>query len=143
MVTTVALRNTTYVRANWGRWIADCPSPFCLSALQVFPGQELFRCLDCDTEAEIAWPAASMVDGIERLLIMRPDPMSRNWDWGETLSDLLNENMLHGVLADDRLIAAHPGGTLLSISGDVITADTLPVLSTARFRDRRQLGRGQ
>jgi len=133
MVTTVSLRNATYARCNWSRWICDCPSPFCLSALQMVPGQMLFRCYECDTEAEVVWPA--MVAEIERLLIMRPDPFSRNWDWGETLHDLLNENMLHGVMAQDRLIEGHPGGSLISISGDTIIHDSLPALSTVKLRE--------
>lgn len=133
MVTTVQLRNATYARVNWGRWIADCPAPFCLSALQLWQGQKFYLCPECETQGEVMWPAA--VDGIERLLIMRPDPFTRNWDWGEDLHDLLNENMLHGIMGDSRLIEGHPGGTLISISGDTITTDSLPALSTAKLHE--------
>ena len=76
----------THARANWSRWVADCPSPFCSSALQLTPGQPWFRCRDCDAVAEVVWPANPA--DIERLLVMRPDETTRNWEPGETLYDL-------------------------------------------------------
>ncbi|HEX2551625.1 MAG TPA: hypothetical protein VHK64_08530 [Nocardioidaceae bacterium] len=54
-------------RLDWGRWLADCPSPTCTNAMVLQPGQEEFRCrflagprLDqyggCGTVASIEWP---------------------------------------------------------------------------------------
>lgn len=86
-----------YVRANWGRWVADCPSPFCLSAMQVWAGQRSTACMDCESPIpELIWPADP--EAIEVLLSMRPDETTRNWLPGETLSDLLMENGAHGIL---------------------------------------------
>jgi hypothetical protein len=86
-----------YVRANWGRWLIDCSSPWCTSAMQVYPGQISVTCLDCGTTmGPLIWPADP--DGIELLLLMRPVEKTRNWLPGETLQDLLAENVLHGIL---------------------------------------------
>ena len=92
-------RGVTNARANWGRWVADCPSPFCLSALQLTRDQAWFTCRECEAVGEIVWP--SMVDDIEQLLMMRPDETTRNWEPGETLHDLFEQNLEHGVLPWD------------------------------------------
>lgn len=92
-----ALPGQSWVRANWGRWVADCPSPWCTSAMQVWPGQVHTRCGDCGTTmGPLIWPADP--EGVETILLMRPDEKTRNWHPGETLNDLLNENIAHGIL---------------------------------------------
>jgi hypothetical protein len=86
-----------WVRANWGRWIVDCTSRWCAGAMQVYPGQVLVTCGDCGTTAgPLIWPADP--DGVETILLMRPDEKTRNWLPGETLQDLLVENACHGIL---------------------------------------------
>jgi hypothetical protein len=59
-----------------------------------------------------------MIAGVERLLTFRPDVTTRNWVPGETLHDLLAENVAHGIGPDV--------GESMTIIGDKITADTLP-----------------
>lgn len=108
---------TVAARANWGRWIADCLT--CGSADRFRPGTPDMTCMECGAYQEIVWPAESLVVGVERLLMMRPNPATRNWEPGETLHDLLAENVEHGVITGD-------GGQSMMIIGDQIRTDTLP-----------------
>lgn len=125
----LALRGYVYARVNWSRWIGDCPSPFCQSAQQMSPGWRWFRCEDCGADGEMVWP--KMVDDIARLLLMRPNPINRNWHPGESLSDLMRENMEHGVIAD-LVELGHGSRPLLEIINDQIVLDTLPLPVGAR-----------
>lgn len=124
-------RGTTCARVNWGRWVGDCASPACRSAVWLSTGQPSFVCWDCGEPVEVVWPEAPFVAGIERLLSMRSEPWTRNWDADESLHDLLAENMRHGVLPaprkylDERL-AAGDDGVLLSVVDDAIILDSLP-----------------
>ncbi len=117
-----AVVGVAYARANWGRWCVDCPR--CTSALALRPGAPVFDCWDCGARADIAWP--SFTHDVERLLAMRPDVTTRNWEPGETLHDLLAENMAHGVMP----LPLDGGGTLLTILGDRIIRDALPAAHT-------------
>lgn len=96
----LAVSGVAYAEANWGRWIARCPRPWCTNALAVDPGQQTFRCEyrvgGCGWDSPVSWPADP--DAIEALLIMRPAAQTRNWQPGETLEDLLAENAAHGCL---------------------------------------------
>lgn len=94
----VAVAGTAYARANYGRWVVECPQmrPFvCRDALQMSPGDPVFRCPTCGTVADIVWPFDLPM--IEELLMARPDPSTRNWEPGETATWLLTENLAHGV----------------------------------------------
>lgn len=106
------------VRANWGRWVADCPR--CPSALWVEPGNTSVKCIDCGLPYETVWPSGDMIAGVERLLSARPNVVSRNWEPGESLHDLLSQNIEHG------LTMGMSGNDKLVILGDAITVDTLP-----------------
>ena len=53
----------------------------------------------CGTVTEVIWPSEAMMAGVERILMMRPDPTKRNWWPGETLHDLIAENAEHGLLS--------------------------------------------
>ncbi len=67
-------------RVNHGRWIADCPRPYCANAMRLTPGQAAFHCAGeggCRMVAEIEWPAGA--DDIWQALIERPVPGTRNW----------------------------------------------------------------
>lgn len=87
----------TLARHNWGRWIVDCGSQFCTSALQLVPGTPIMRCWDCGWVTEqIVWPDAA--DMIETILMMRPLEWTRNWEPGETVADLIAENLQHGII---------------------------------------------
>jgi hypothetical protein len=94
--------------------VVDCP--VCSDALKLAPGDSLFACWGCGAEAEVVWPVNPAA--IERLLLMRPLAQSRNWLPGETLHDLLAENIAHGI---------GPGmDESMVIVGDRIVTDTLP-----------------
>lgn len=121
-------------RANWGRWIVDCPSPFCTSALAAAPGTESFTCWDCGAEGEIEWPANW--GDIERLLTMRPDPITRNWLPGETLEDLQTENVENGIFSLLDLPPGLHGYKLLEIVDDRIALDKVAL----DFSRRAQIG---
>lgn len=94
------------VRFNAGHWIADCPRPGCANAEHAGPhrvtghvgglGGAVFRCSNCELTCPTEWPPN--VEDIERLLAMRPVPETRNWWPGETLTDLLAENIAHGLI---------------------------------------------
>ena len=118
---TPALRETAYAEVNWGRWIARCPNPHCHNAMALEPGQTTFHCQgpgSCWSRAQILWPPQHMADGIAELLMIRRDETTRNWLPGETLHDLLAENMQHGAINPDTL----PTGQPLQIVGDRLTA---------------------
>lgn len=124
-------RGVTYARVNWSRWIADCPSPFCKSALQVWRLQPWFACLDCEATGEIVWP--NFVEEIERLLVVRPDETTRNWEPGETARDLHEENLQHGVLPLPVEQLTGYTGPLLAVSDDRIVVDKIGLLGSARW----------
>lgn len=109
-----ALAGAAYARVNWSRWIVDCPSPWCDSALDADPGERFFQCRECGTGADIVWPPN--VDDIEYLLAMRPAAKTRNWAPGETVADLLQENVLHGI--DPPTVPGLPRHVAFAVRGD-------------------------
>jgi len=121
-------------RVNWSRWIVDCP--ICTSALALDPGTTLFECWDCGARAEVDWPDAELRAGIERLLMLRPDEQTRNWHPGESLHDLLAENLEHGALGLDGP-AELVGGRLLQIDDERIVVDNLPATRALTAPGRR------
>ena len=116
--------------ADWGSWKARCA--WCTSALALSRFQEGFVCWDCGRSVDVVWPSAAMVRGVERLLMMRPAPKTRNWLPTESLSDLLAENVEHGVMVVDDMDAR------LVILGDRIVVDTYPA-AVAPATMRREL----
>lgn len=88
-------------RVNHGRWIADCPRPYCANAMRLTPGQSAFHCGGeggCQLVAEVEWRADA--DGIWAALTERPVPGTRNWyPSGHTEAVLLR--LPHGQTADD------------------------------------------
>ena len=101
---------------NWGRWVADCPRD-CGGAEHHGPDRVtghvggltdvMFACGECGLQCPVAWPAERTV--IELVLAQRPAPRNRNWRPPETLHDLLEENIAHGVTTVQLSIAG-PGG---------------------------------
>lgn len=83
------------VRANWGRWVADCATFWCTNAWMPDLHQQMWRCSTCGLDTEITWPVDPVA--IEAVLLMRVNPNDRNWEPGETVTDLLLENIEHGV----------------------------------------------
>lgn len=106
----VVLPHVAYAEANWSRWIVKCPSPYCRSALQLPRNYPEFGCWDCGTRAPVVWP--TKLREIEKILSMRPDPITRNWVPGESLFDLIAENLAHGVVEPVIALAERAGGTL-------------------------------
>lgn len=64
---------------NKGRWVADCPQPYCNSALALDLGQTQFACRDplCRVLSEVEWPANA--DELFSALRERPNPDDRDW----------------------------------------------------------------
>lgn len=123
-MTTPVLTGVAYAYANHGRWVADCPRPYCTSAMALLREQETFVCEgavdSCGITSPIQWPNDPAA--VELILMQRPAFATRNWVLGETLEDLIRENAEHGIappsdgqgttlaafIVDERLV----GGTL-------------------------------
>jgi len=128
-------------RANWGRWIVDCPH--CSSALMIDPewgwveprstvhhDRGWFRCWDCGITAEIEWPPDELIFSAERLLMMRPDPKNRNFDpRTETLNDLMFENGAQGIFdhVDELDLHGVSDHNILTVDNNRIRRDRLPL----------------
>lgn len=88
------------VRSNWR---VKCP--FCSGAILYEPG-ELYFCPDCCNQANdfkamtVAMPFADYREKIEKVLLKRPDPNTRNWFPYETLAMLRRDNLEHGHEVD-------------------------------------------
>jgi hypothetical protein len=98
------LAGVAYAEANWGRWIARCPRPWCSNAMALEVGQQGFICGGwggCGYAADVIWPPDPQA--IEAILAMRPVPRTQNWQQGESLEDLLAENAAHDCLPPEWL----------------------------------------
>jgi hypothetical protein len=96
------------VFAAQGYWVARCPRPHCWGAEHHGPrrggaGMELgglfdagMECKECHGRFAVTWPTDRAE--IERILMDRPDPATRNWLPGETLQELVIENLAHGII---------------------------------------------
>ena len=89
---------------NHGRWVAECPD--CAGAQIVSEKERRFWCVSCGNAAiNFAWRHVRLPrdrEGIEAVLVVRPAARSdkavtRNWTPGETIEDLEQENVTHGV----------------------------------------------
>lgn len=135
---------TPKARINQGRWVVDCASPICTSAMTLGPpamdieervwpglsiGQDVMTCRDCGyTTQGVEWPPDPR--GIELILSWRPDPVTRNWEPHETLTDLVAENLEHGVgvpgldpelSGDTTLLREADGVAVGGLIGDLLT----------------------
>jgi len=92
-------------KVNHSIWVASCdcgakgtPTPGCV----VFMGLLLGWCVRCQNGGTgrgwrlIAVPSQEERAEIERVLLCRPNPDDRNWEVGETIADLLAQNIEHG-----------------------------------------------
>lgn len=131
---------------NQGLWVARCPRPLCTNA------ERFGRCADgsvggltgssfwcrdvdglggCGLRCPADWP--SNIEKIEQMVLCRPVPASRNWEPGETLHDLLAENIGNGIvpLSPAELEAARTGellpggGKIFEMIGDEVTVGGL------------------
>lgn len=108
------------VRGNWGRWVAECSTSWCTNAWMPQLYEPGWRCGVCGLDTEIVWPPDPIA--IEALLLMRVDPKTRNWEPGETLADLLAENIENGMVPDDlaALTSADQVDVMTVIDGRVV-----------------------
>lgn len=94
--------------ANNGRWIADCPRPFCGSAVLLVPWQPQVHCSACHAEAACEWPDDAQ--DITTVLAARGNPAWMNWfplghdlalrhgcPHGQSVADLLAEDDEHAT----------------------------------------------
>lgn len=122
-----------YARVNWSRWIVDCPSPYCRGAMQVVPGDDMVWCKDCGCmTTSIVWPADP--ETIEVILGARPDWTTRNWELGETLEQLLTENVIHGDPVPGLDMAGGPQEIMTTVDDRVVGGLLLDVLPSAEQR---------
>lgn len=136
MDTDIAIPGVAYAEANWGRWIARCPSGMCANAMQLGMWQGRFECGgagSCGWTSPVIWPADP--EGIAVLLAMRPDSRTRNWLPGEALRDLLEQNAVNNVLPPNLL---EESGCILETRGERVVAGRL-VAALPEYR-RREIG---
>lgn len=114
-------------QASWSFWEVRCGCcRYGAERLQRF--QPWTECRFCGQVTEVIWPPEKMVHGIERLLMMRPDPTTRNWRPGESLHDLMLENGAHGVLDRFADLEVTPGDSLFTVNDFGIQHDALPMI---------------
>jgi len=84
---------------NHSRYVARCP--FCTGAELVWPSRLVFMCCSCWNEQAgnkfLRVKLPEKREGIERELLNRPQPHTRNWEPGESIARLRRENKQHGV----------------------------------------------
>lgn len=83
---------------NHGRWVADCPTPFCTGAAVLMPGAPYLcgNCLNAECGYRyrlVEWPIQRRE--IEDILSARLLPENANWRPGETIERLALENEVH------------------------------------------------
>lgn len=89
------------VYVNQGRWIVECP--VCKGAQVACHTDPKFLCNVCANVAidgrwrRTVWPPNR--NAIEAALEVRPNELEQNWFPGETVDNLLAENVEHGVVA--------------------------------------------
>ncbi len=83
---------------NWGRWVADCPTPSCSNAEEYGRGltDGSMVCSFCHRMSKVVWPDDRAA--IEKVLNGRPVPSTRNWTSDESVEQLTVENIEHGVI---------------------------------------------
>ena len=93
-------------RINHGRWLVDCVG--CNSALVVDLSQLAFMCVECGNDHNGGKWLRVIVPknrkAIETALLKRPmngrnpaEAVNRNWEPGETVATLKQENADHGI----------------------------------------------
>lgn len=89
---------TAAVRVERGMWIVDC---VCGGAQLACRTDHRVFCCDCGNAPDggkwvrVNWPDRATLVEIEAALLSRP-PYNRNWSPGETVDDLLAENVANG-----------------------------------------------
>jgi hypothetical protein len=135
------------VEMSFGRWVARCPRPGCGNGESFgrcddgttggLTSDGLFHCRNehtpqggrydgCGLTCEADWPA-NLAD-LERLLLARPAPSSRNWQKGEMVADLMYENGIHGIVPTSVLETGEP----VHVQNDTVTSGAIDA-STERL----------
>jgi len=118
-------------RVDWGRWIADCSRPYCRNAWQLTYDMTEWTCNLCGAVTSVMWPADP--GAVEYLLMMRPDPATRNWHPGEQLEQLMIENVQHDVAPDWLMNATDPIHDVMTVvDGRVVSGALLPGIQHRR-----------
>lgn len=123
------LRAVVYM--SWGTWVTRCPRPWCVHQDHYGRGPNTGRigglsrttwtCLRCELVCEADWP--DNAEDIAAVLLQRPMYETRNWHPGETIDDLLMENVTHGVVDVDSLTAGPlTGNNQLTAAGRRLVA---------------------
>ncbi len=128
-----------FARINWSRIVVDCPRRYCTSALTLPPGWGKFQCWDCGWTAPIVWPAN--LPDLVAVLALRPDPKTRNWEPGETVMDLVRENIEHGILptVEELAAAQEQGPLLIETDGLIVTGAAGIVGDIAAAREQLEI----
>jgi len=93
-------------RINHGRWLVECPG--CNSALVINLSEPVFMCVECGNAGNDGkWFAVTVPTNktaIETELLKRPwngrnpaEAVNRNWEPGETVAMIKQENTDHGI----------------------------------------------
>lgn len=148
------LRVAAYV--NVGRWVADCPRPYCGNAEELRLGQQVFECTvpECRLVAMVWWHRDA--EAVWRELLRRPMPATRNWapaqhrqaiachvPHGQTVADLRAEFAAHDPLgyAIADLVGKGNGAIRLTPAALELMAPAPPELAAADCPP--QLGSGR
>jgi len=106
---------TVVARVNHGRWIADCPN--CNAGIALHPEWDRARCFGCGAiYRNLTWPAhPRLIARVLRARVIR----HQNWEPGETVADLIAENVAHAVvdLTVDETFEDGPTGDLVAEGG--------------------------
>ena len=103
---TNAVKGEVQAHVNAGRWLVDCPVPGCYGAVVVSFTERFFVCPNCGSpENGGAWYRVTFPPQqaqIEQELLKRPAQdgwraANRNWELGETVDDLRQQNRAKGI----------------------------------------------
>jgi hypothetical protein len=96
----IAVSGDVTARIDHSRWLADCPH--CNEAWFVSKRYPVLWCAKCRMSANgsnarrVVFPVGS--EQVERLLSLRPDPTTRNWNsHKETVETIRRENLDRGI----------------------------------------------
>lgn len=95
-VTVHANATPVTARVNEGRWLFDCVEPDCGSGVLAHPEWHIGRCFGCGAVyTTIAFPPDWRA--VEAVLLERLRTRTRNWEPGESVDDLRQENRDHAI----------------------------------------------
>lgn len=130
-MTLPVLANTQPARANHGRWVCECARPYCRNAWQVVPGETQWQCNLCGATTLVQWPPDPAA--VEYLLLLRPDPATRNWEPDEPLEKLLVENVQNGLIPPELAeLEDRTPDVMTVVDGRVVSGVLLPSVKERR-----------